>query len=146
MKEYIESNVKYERAAENGGLKKVKERYIVEALNFTEAERRLMEEVGPFASGELQCWDMKRVQYMEVFECNEDSADKFFRIKISVLNIDEETGKERRQVYNILVQASDVPNALERLRENMRNSMLDFDIVHVNDSKIMDIYHYQPKN
>lgn len=146
MKEYIESNVKYERAAENGLMKKVTERYIVEALNFTEAEHRLMEEVSCFASGDLQVWDMKRVQYMEVFETTDDSADKFFKVKISIIALDEETGKERRTAANLLVQASDIPNALERMREAMKGYMLDFDIVNVADTKIMDVFHYKPKD
>lgn len=143
MKEYIESNVKYERAAENGLLKKVTERYIVEALNFSEAEHRLMEEVGCFASGDLQVADMKRVQYMEVFETTDESADKFFKVKISIITLDEESGKERRTAASLLVQASDIPNALERMRESMKGYLLDFDIVNVADTKIMDVYHYQ---
>ena len=143
MKEYIESNVKYERAAENGALKRVTERYIVEALNFTEAERRLMEEVSPFASGEFNVWDMKRVQYMEIFETEDESADKFFKVRISIITVDEESGKERRTAAAILVQGSDIPNALERMREQMKGYMLDFDIVGVADTKIMDVYHYQ---
>lgn len=144
MKEYIESNVKYERAAENGAFKTVTERYIVDALNFTEAERRLMEEVGPFASGDFQVRDMKRVQYMEIFETEDDSADKFFKVRISIINIDEESGKERRTTASILVQGSDIPNTLERMREQMKGYMLDFDIIGVADTKIMDVFHYKP--
>lgn len=146
MKEYIESNVKYERMAENGALKKVTERYVVEAMNFTEAENRLMEEVSCFASGEFQVWDMKRTQFMEIFETTDESADKFFKVKISIITLDEESGKERRTNATLLVQASDIPNALERMRESMKDYMLDFDIVNVADTKIMDVYHYKPAN
>ncbi len=145
MKEYIESNVKYERQAEDGLLKKVTERYIVDAISFSEAENRLLEEVGPFAAGEVIVNDMKRVQYMELFETTDESADKFFKVRISILYVDEETGKERRQTANLLVQASDIPNSLERMREAMKGYMLDFDIVNVADTKIMDVYHYKSK-
>lgn len=145
MKEYIEANVKYDRAAENGALKPVTDRYIVDAITFSEAESRLLEEVGPFAAGEVVVKDMKRVQYMEIFECTDDSADKFFKVKISIISYDEEKEKERRTNAAILVQASDIPNALDRMREQMKSYMMEFDIVNVADTKIMDIYHYQPK-
>lgn len=142
-KEYIESNVRYERQTEDGGLKKVTERYIVDALTFTEAEHRLMEEVGCFASGELQVRDMKRVEYYEVFESTDDVADKFFKVRISIITYDEETSKERRKAATLLVQAHDISDALERMRESMKGHMVDFDIVNVSDTKIMDIYHFK---
>lgn len=146
MKEYIESNVKYERMTDNGALKKVTERYVVEALNFAEAENRLMEEVSCFSSGEFQVWDMKRTQFMEIFETTDESADKFFKVKISIITLDEESGKERKTSATLLVQASDIPNALDRMRESMKDYMLDFDIVNVADTKIMDVYHYKASN
>ena len=37
---------------ENGTVKKVNEPYLVDALTFTEAEARIMEEMKPFISGE----------------------------------------------------------------------------------------------
>lgn len=143
MKEYIESSVKYERQVENGALKKVTERFIVECNSFGEAEQRLLEEVGPFASGSLDVWDMKRVQFMEIFESSDESADKFFKVRISIIVLDEEAGKERRTSATILVQASDIPNALDRMREAMKGYMLDFDIANISETKIMDVYHYK---
>ncbi|MCQ2206403.1 MAG: DUF4494 domain-containing protein [Bacteroidaceae bacterium] len=145
MKEYIEANVKIDRMTSNGAMKQQRERYVVDAINFTEAERRLMEEVGAYGDGEFSVSDMKRVQYMEIFQTQDDSADKFFKVKISIITLDEESGKERRTAANLLVQASDIPNALERMRERMKGYMLDFDIATVADTKIMDVYHYKPK-
>ena len=42
--EWFECKIKYERTMENGMVKKVTEPYLVEAINFTEAERRIIEE------------------------------------------------------------------------------------------------------
>ena len=55
MNYWFECKVSYERQADSMGMKKVSESYLVDALNFTEAERRIIEEVTPLVSmGELE--------------------------------------------------------------------------------------------
>ena len=54
MNEWFECKVRYEKTLENGLVKKVTEPYLVDALSFTEAERRFIEEIEPFMSGEFQ--------------------------------------------------------------------------------------------
>ncbi len=60
MAEWFECKIKYERAMDNGVMKKFNEPYLVDALNFTEAERRIIEEIAPFMTGEFQVSDIKR--------------------------------------------------------------------------------------
>lgn len=82
---------------ENGLVKKVNEPYLVDALNFTEAERRIIEEITPFMTGEFEVSDIKRAHYAELFEApSDDSADKFFRAKLIFITLDEKSGKEKR--------------------------------------------------
>ena len=45
MNEWFECKVRYEKTLENGLVKKVTEPYLVDALSFTEAERRFIEEI-----------------------------------------------------------------------------------------------------
>ena len=58
MNEWFECKVRYEKTLENGLVKKVTEPYLVDALSFTEAERRFIEEIEPFMSGEFQVTDV----------------------------------------------------------------------------------------
>ena len=53
-KEWFECKVKYEKTMENGLVKKVNEPYLVDALNFTEAERRIIEEITPVMTENLR--------------------------------------------------------------------------------------------
>ena len=76
MAEWFECKIKYERTMENGMLKKVNEPYLVDALNFTEAERRITEEIAPFMMGEFQVSDIKRARFAEIFETTDESADR----------------------------------------------------------------------
>ena len=59
---------------ENGMQKKVTEPYLVDALSFTEAEARIIEEMTPFISGEFTVSDIKRANYSEIFTSEEETA------------------------------------------------------------------------
>ena len=60
MANWFECRVKYDKMLENGMQKKVTEPYLVDALSFTEAEARIIEEVSPFISGEFSVSAVKR--------------------------------------------------------------------------------------
>ena len=51
MHTWFECKIRYEKVMENGMNKKVTEPYLVDALSFTEAEARIIEEMTPFISG-----------------------------------------------------------------------------------------------
>ena len=53
MHNWFTCKIRYEKIAENGMTKKVTEPYLVDALSFTEAESRIIEEMTPFISGEF---------------------------------------------------------------------------------------------
>ena len=142
--EWFECKVKYEKTMENGLQKKVNEPYLVDALNFTEAERRIIEEITPFMTGPFEVSDIKRARYAELFEApGDDTADRFFRAKLVFITLDEKTGKERKSSQQMLVQASDLRDAVKRLDEGMKGSMMDYTIASMAETAIMDVYHYR---
>ena len=53
MANWFECKVRYDKMMENGVVKKVNEPYLVDALSFTEAEARIIEEQTPFISGDF---------------------------------------------------------------------------------------------
>ena len=112
MAEWFECKIKYERAMDNGVMKKFNEPYLVDALNFTEAERRIIEEIAPFMTGEFQVSDIKRARYAEIFETIDESADRWFKAKLMFVTLDEKTGKEKKSSHNVLVQCSDLRDAV----------------------------------
>lgn len=52
---------------EDGLQKKVTEQYVVNALSFSEAEKRIIEEMSAYIRGEFEITDVKKAQYKEVF-------------------------------------------------------------------------------
>ena len=143
MSEWFQCTVKYEKTMENGQQEKVTEPYLVDAISFTEAERRIIEEISPFMAGAFEVSDIKRAHFAEIFESTDDSADRFFKAKLLFVTLDEKSGKERKTTQQVLIQATDLRNSIKRLDEGMRGSMMDYTIASVLETTIMDVYHYQ---
>ena len=141
---WFECKVKYQKTLENGAVKQVNEPYLVDALNFTEAERRIIEEITPYMTGIFEVSDIKRARYAEIIESSEEKADRFFRAKLVFIVLDEKSGKEKKTTQNILGQAADLPDALQKLEAAMKGIAMDYSIASLAETLIMDIFHYKP--
>ena len=142
MHTWFECKIRYEKTMENGMNKKVTEPYLVDALSFTEAEARIIEEMTPFISGEFTVSDIKRANYSELFFSEEEAADRWFKCKLTFITLDEKSGAEKKTSTNILVQAADLRDAVKKLDEGMKGSMADYIISSMAETAIMDVYTY----
>lgn len=142
MNNWFECKVRYERMAENGINKKVTEPYVFDALSFTEAEARIIEEVTPYITGEFTVTDIKRAKYSEILFSEEESADRWFKCKLTFITLDEKSGAEKRTSTNMLVQAADLRDAIDKLDKGMEGSLADYEISAVTETLIMDVYPY----
>ena len=143
MNEYFECVVKFEKTMENGMLKKVTEPYLVDALSFTEAEKRFLEYIEPYMSGEYEVKAVKRANYSEIVSATDEDADKWFKAKVAFITLDEKTGVEKKSTQNMLVQASDLRDAVKRLDKHMEGTLADYEISAVAETAIMDVYFYK---
>lgn len=135
-----ECGVRYERTMENGLSKKVTELYLVDALSFTEAEKRIIQEMVPYIPGEFDVVTIKRTNYSEIVENGADSADKWFKAKLMFVTFDEKTSKEKKQAVYFIVKASDINNAHTVVVEHMKTTLVDYEIATLDETKIMDLF------
>ena len=138
MANWFECKVRYDKMMENGVVKKVNEPYLVDALSFTEAEARIIEEQTPFISGDFSVSAVKRTKISEIFR--DDSADTWYLAKVAFITIDEKTAVEKRSVTTMLVAGSDFKGAYENFNEGMKGTLADFDLVSLSETPIMDVY------
>ena len=130
--------VSYEKILENGMQKKVTEPYLVDALSFTEAEARIIEEMSPFITGEFTVSAVGRAKLSEVF-FNED-GDRYYKAKIHFITLDEKSGIEKKTAAQMLVQASNLKEAITVLEEGMKGTLADYTIASIAETQIMDVY------
>ena len=142
---WFECKIRYEKTMEDGLQKKVIETYVVDALSFTEAEQRIMEEMSSYISGEFEVSDIKRAAYKEIFFSDEDLADRWYKTKLQFITIDEKTEKEKRSSVNYLVQAGTLNGAVKNIDTAMGGSMIDYVISSVAETTLMDVFEYKKK-
>ena len=138
MANWFECKVRYDKMLETGQQKKVKEPYLVDALSFTEAEARIIEEISPFISGEFSVSAVKRTRIAEIFF--DETGDRWYNVKYNIITIDEKTAVEKKTSVLTLVQASEFQKAVDNFMENMKGTMADFEIASVTETPIMDVY------
>ena len=98
MHTWFECRIRYEKVMENGMQKKVTESYLVDALSFTEAEARIIEEMTPFISGVFTVSNIKRAGYSEIFPSDVECDDRWFKCKLCYIALDDKSGAEKKQV------------------------------------------------
>ena len=142
---WFECKIAYEKVMEDGLQKKVTETYVVDALSFTEAEKRIMEEMSSYISGEFTVKDIKIAPYGEVFFSDEEMADRWWKCKLQFITIDEKTEKEKRSAVTYLVQAGTLNGAVKNLDNVMSGTMIDYVQSNVAETQIMDVFEYGKK-
>ena len=142
---WFECKVRYEKTMEDGMPKQVVEIYTVDALSFSEAEERIMEEMSSYVSGEIDIVDLKIAQYKEIFFADSDLADKWYKAKLAFITIDEKTDKEKKTSVFYLVNAGNINSAIKNIDEVMGGTMIDYQTLNVSETNIMDVFEYKKK-
>jgi hypothetical protein len=125
---------------ETGMQKSVTEPYLVDALSFTEAEARIIQEIKPYISGEFSVSDIKRVKYTESFF--NETGDRYFKARLFFITLDEKSGAEKKTGINMLVQATLLKEAVEIVETEMKKTMIDYTFASVAETAIMDVFPY----
>jgi len=140
---WFECKVSYEKMMENGVQKRVTEPYLVDALSFTEAEARIIEEMKPFISGEFNVLDIKRARIAELFF--NEKGDRYYKFKVFFISLDEISGAEKKTAVQMLAQATDIKEAITVLEAGMKGTLADYIIASVTETLIMDVFRFSPK-
>lgn len=160
MKNY-EVKIILDRTMENGMTKKVTEQYIVtDCLGLSESEARAIQYIQPFASGEFEVISSRIAPYNEIvydqfgivsqadgeaqklLGQNRNAStdpDRWYRVKVSLITLDEKNGREKRTALNLLVNACSVNAAHDLTVEHLKDCMSDYEIGNVDETKILDV-------
>lgn len=144
MHNWFECKISYDKILENGMQKKVSEPYLVDALSFTEAEARIIEEIRPYIAGEFTVSDIKRAKFSELFF--NENGDRYFKAKIYFVTLDEKSGTEKKTAAQMLAQASNFREALDVIEKGMEGTLADYVIASLNETAIMDVFNYSSED
>ena len=139
MATWFECKVKYDKLVENGQQKTVTEPYLVDALSFTEAEARIIDEVSTLVNGEMKVTAVKRTNIAEIF-WDEADGDRWYKVKVNFITIDEKTAVEKKTANFIMVQANGFKAACDNFMQGMKGTMADFEIASITETASLDVF------
>lgn len=143
MSTWYECKVRYQKMDQNGREKKVNEPYLVDAVSFTDAEKRINEVLEPYISGEFVVTNIKIANYSELHP--NENGDRWFKCKVSYIMLDEEKGTEKKSNSYMLVQANNLKEAYDAIEDLMKGSVSDYEIPAIAESAIMDVFPFFDK-
>lgn len=137
---WYECKVKYKKTHDTGEQKITTDTYLLDAVSYTEAEARISEEIKAYTTEEFRIMNIKVANFSEVHPF--ENSDRWFKAKVSLIALDEESGKEKKTNIYLLVQANDVKEAFENTTTAMAETMGDYTISSITESPILDVFPY----
>lgn len=138
MQTWFTCKIKYTKIDDHGKMARVSETYLVDAINFTEAEKRIFEIMEKYVSGEIEVVGISRTNFTEIF--NYDDGQYWFKAKVNWSIFDENSSKETKVSNQMLVAANNVREAYDRIAENLSTMLVPVEINAVSLSPILDVF------
>lgn len=136
--------VKYGKQLDNGKTKKVSEEYLVDAESFTETEKRAAKAASKlFETRSFDITAISREPISEIIRNEDDEDNKWYKAVVAFVTENEETGEKKYSPQNIYVQATDTTDADSRLRDHMSNSMEEWVVKSIAETKVLDVLSYE---
>lgn len=137
---WFEGKVKYVKVGENGRERKITEAYLLDAMSYTEAESRIVEEMESIVRGEFWISNLKKSNITEVVSSEDENDDKWYKAKVAIVDADEVSGREKRSFQYYLVAASDTGKALESLNKALSTFVVPWEVVCIADTQFIDVF------
>jgi hypothetical protein len=122
---------------EKGKDVRINESYVIEAVNYTDAEVITNRIIKDNALSDVKIKSMKSVVYDDIFtslDYKAEDGNKWYRVKI-LLVVDE--GKKVKNL--ILVREKSITDSLALLEEKMKGIVADWDSVAVTETDIYEV-------
>lgn len=143
MKNWFEVKIRYKKNGDDGKEKIVSESYLLDAISFTEAEKRTFEEMKVYFSEntEIKIDAIKKSRLVEVFPF--DDGEYWFKITVLMILFDEKSGQEQKAKEIYLLMADNIQEALDRMKFSLDMELVPYVITAVSVSNILEVFPYK---
>jgi len=138
MQTWFSCKVKYQRIDEHGKQSRANETYLVEAINFTEAETRIFEMMEQYGHGDIIVAGITKTNFSEII--NYDDGQYWYKAKVQWEDVSDDSGKVSKITNYLLVAANSVKQTYERVEEAMENMMVPIEIPAISLSPVLDVF------
>ncbi|MBN2744495.1 MAG: DUF4494 domain-containing protein [Marinilabiliaceae bacterium] len=135
---HFEVKVKYRKICEKSGKEiTARESYLTDGASFGDAEEKVFKQLESLVSGEIIVTGISRANYSAILSI---APQRWFRCRVSYPAIDDSTGNVKKITQSILVGAATIDDASEYLKKDLESITVDYDILSVVESPIVDIF------
>jgi hypothetical protein len=139
MATWYQAAIRYQKEDEAGSLQTINEVYLIDSISFTDAEARAYKQIVTGAS-DFSVTSIARLRLADLFAY--EDGEQWFKTKVIYFSADEKTGKDKRIVNQILVNATGIDQALDRIKEGMKNWLIPYEVEGISLTKILDVFPY----
>lgn len=141
-KKWFEAKIKHTRVGEDGKERKVTELYMVDAMSYSEAEARVIEQMTEIIQGDFYIAGLKPSRITEIVEPVDGCHDKWFRGTVEIVDCDGISGREKKMNSYFLVAGADMDSALRNLQTAIEAYVVPCEIISLQDTAFMDVFPY----
>lgn len=138
---WFETKYRYDKTNEDGTQKRVTELFVVEAISFTDAEATIIKTMEAYIEAEVKAITI--APYKEVLLSDNDKDNKYYKIKVAFITIDERNGKERKNSNIYLAQASSTAQAESYITKHFAHMMIDYEVQAVKETQIIALFEHR---
>jgi len=131
--------IRFQKEDEAGSLKTINDVYLFDAASYTEAEANGYGRIVTGAA-DFSVTSITRMRLADLFSY--EDGEKWFKAKVIYFSVDEKSGKEKKVVNYMLVNADGIDQALQRITESLRTMLIPYETTDMNLTPILDVFPY----
>ncbi len=148
---FMEATVAFNETNEKGVTKEVKEKYVVEAASFMDAEKRIRDEFNYANKPIKTVSNMIRPKYGEICFSNASDAENFYKVKVQIteeVEVHTRKGgtrtKQKVVSHFYLVQAASNADARQAVVDVIyKDSSENYEIADIVKTRILDVLEHE---
>jgi len=137
-KNWFNCAVKMIKHSDEGKGSKSTEQHLIQAYTYSEAEAGIHEVMKEVGGGTFEISNITKTNIVEVHP--DEKSEKWFKVKVSLVAFDEESGREKQTGMFFLVAGENVGEAYQRTKDAMKSYGTGYVIASVVYSKILEVY------
>jgi len=131
---------KFTKEFTDGTLKRVSQKYIVNAYSFTDAEAKITAEVGAHIRGAFEIKKIQQKRYEDLYLTESQPFGTYYECKVDAVISDADTGKDKKSTFKFIVEADNLGAAFEFMRQDLDERGVKATISAVVDAEIEEVF------
>lgn len=127
----------FKKVMEDCKAKKVTEAYLIDAMSCTEAEARAVKELSCYYE-DLEVSSVTEKKGVDVI--GKEEHEDFFLAKVTIISLDERSGKEKKTVSTSYVRGNSFKDAYTAVDSELAKSMAYTEILSLSKTNIVEYY------